>query len=374
MSARDRVTGLRNAALLLFSLLAAGCAFAPGMHVEIDEENTGNDNYRVLPVTSTLIREQREFRTRRVTALHANALPVQDPSRSDRDYRVGPGDVLTVQVWGNPELARNSEGGTAESGVVVGPDGTIFFPYAGTVAVGGMTVDQVRTLLTEKVGVFIRSPQLDVRMGAFHSQRVQVTGEVAQPGLVALDNTAKGVLEALTERGGLTERASRSRVYLSRGTKRYEINLDRLYGGERGSASPALQAGDVIRVPDAAEEQIVVLGAVVAPMSVTMVGESLSAISAIAAAGGVAKTSGRGSDIYVFRAAPGTVPEAGPIQVFQIDMSQPQGMLHATNFVLQARDVVYVAATDLSRFNSVMVQLLPTLQEIFFIDRLTDSN
>ena len=68
------------------------------------------------------------------------------------------------------------------------------------------------------------------------------------------------------------------------------------------------------------------------------------------------------------------MPEDEQIQVFQIDMSQPQGLLFATNFILQPRDVVYVATTELSRFNSVMVQLLPTLQEIFYVDRLTSDN
>lgn len=365
-----------TSAVLFVALLCTGCSLAPGLHVKLDEEgDTTNQNYRMVPVTAELIRDQREGRARRVSALQSKTLAVQDPLRSDRDYRIGRGDVLTVVVWGNPELSNaKSEQRAPEDGVVVGPDGTIFFPYAGLVMVNGMTIEQIRALLTKKLSVFMRSPQVDVRVGAFRSQRVQVTGEVAQPGVVPLDNTSKGVLEALTERGGLTERASRSRVFLSRGSQRYEIDLDQMYGGERGSSSPVLQAGDVIRVPDASDEQIVVLGAVTAPTSVPMIGTSLSAISAIAAAGGVSKTAARGSGIYVFRAAPGGLPESGPIQVFQIDMTQPQGLLFATNFTLLPRDVVYVATTELSRYNSVIQQLLPTLQEIFYIDRLTERN
>ena len=373
--ARASVRQIGSSLTLLLTLLSTGCAFAPGMNVEIDEGPKTSQEYRVVPVNAELIRDQRVTRDRRLSNLQANGLPSFDAAKMERDYRVGAGDILTIAVWGNPELSNESdERRTPQSGVVVGPDGRIFFPYAGLVPVIGMTVEQIRSAITQKLAVFMREPQVDVRMAQFRSQRVQVTGEVVQPGTVPLDNTSKGVLEALNERGGMSERASRRRVYLSRDGKRYEVDLDRLYGGEFGSFSPVLQSGDVIRVPDASEDQIVVLGAVEAPKSVPMIGDSLSAISAIAAAGGVSRTSARGSDIYVFRAAATGPPEAGPIQVFQIDMSQPQGLLFATHFILNPRDVVYVAATELSRFNSVGQQLLPTLQDIFYVDRLTGGN
>ncbi len=353
----------------------SGCALAPGMHVKIDEQKQQEGNYRVVPVSAALIREQRQNETRLRSGDNSRGLPSLNPAVGGRPYLVGPGDVLTVKVWGNPELAGREDAARAEGdGVEVAPDGQIYFPYAGLVTVGGKSVEQIRALLTQRLAVFLRSPQLDVRIAAFRSQRVQVAGEVLRPGVVALDNTAKGVLEAITERGGLSERASRRRVYLSRGDARYQIDLNGLYGSDSGSASPYLQPGDVIRVPDTSEDQVVVLGAVEAPTSVPMSGDSLSAISAIAAAGGVSRSTARGSDIYVFRASSLLQPEAGEIQVYQIDMSQPQGLLFATNFVLHPRDVVYVATTDLSRFNSVMQQLLPTLQEIFYVDRLTGKN
>lgn len=377
MSAAERAPHRSRLAFagLLAVALCSGCAFAPGMHVKIDEKQEVEGNYRVVPVSAALIREQRQYESKLRTGAKSRGLPALNPKQSSRPYLVGPGDVLMVKVWSNPELAgRDDPAQTAGDGVEVGPDGQVYFPYAGLVTVGGLSVEQIRALLTKRLAEFLRSPQLDVRVAAFRSQRVQVTGEVVQPGVVALDNTSKGVLEALTERGGLSERASRRRVYLSRGDTRYEIELDRLYGGDFGSMSPYLQPGDVIRVPDTAEDQVVVLGAVEAPKSVPMSGESLSAISAIAAAGGVSRNNARGSDIYVFRASSVQQPEAGEIQVYQIDMSVPQGLLYATNFVLHPRDVVYVAATELSRFNSVVQQLLPTLQEIFYVDRLTGSN
>jgi polysaccharide export outer membrane protein len=358
--------------LVVFS---SGCAFAPGMHVNVDPKKAVEGNYRIIPVTSTVLGEQRAWEQTRAAAMRTWGLPVQDPAAPTREYRIGPGDVLAVTVWEHPELSNPyGEKRAAGDGIEVGVDGRVFFPYAGLTKVSGLTLDDVRALLTRKLGVIARSPQVDVRVVAFRSQRVYITGEVVQPGVVALDTAPKGLIEALAERGGLNERASRRRIYLSRGKARYEIDLRRIYGGELGAVNLALKSGDVIRVPDTSEDQVLVLGEVTNPRAMPLPGETLSALSAIAEAGGVSRLSARGSDIYVFRASDSLEPDRKATQVYQIDMRKPQGMLFATHFELRPRDVVYVASTGLSKYNSVVQQLLPSLQEIFYIDRIMDRS
>lgn len=355
--------------------LSSGCALAPGMHVDVDPDHEAEGNYRIIPVTSTVLEEQRLWEQTSLTAMRTWGLPVQDSALPTRAYRIGPGDVLSVMVWEHPELSNPyGDRRVAGDGIEVGADGQIFFPYAGLTKVSDMTLDEIRALLTRRLSVVARAPQVDVRVVAYRSQRVYVTGEVAQPGVVMLDTAPKGLIEVLAERGGLNERASRRRIYLSRGQGRYEIDLRRVYGGEQGVINLALKTGDVIRIPDTSADQVLVLGEVASPQAMPLPGDPLSALSAVAEAGGVARSSARGSDIYVFRASDSLEPDKEATQVFQIDMRQPQGMLYATHFELRPRDVVYVASTGLSRFNAVVQQLLPSLQEIFYIDRLTDRS
>lgn len=376
---RHRRVGAATAGLaplgLAIAFFASGCAFAPGMHVNVDADGETEGNYRLIPVTSKVLEEQHLWEATSAAAMRTWGLPVQDPAAPTREYRIGPGDVLAVMVWEHPELTNPyGERRGAGDGIEVGLDGQIFFPYAGLTPVGGLTLDEVRALLTRRLAVITRSPQVDVRVVAYRSQRVYVTGEVAEPGAVTLDTAPKGLIEALAERGGLNERASRRRIYLSRGQARYVIDLRRIYGSEQGAVNLALKSGDVIRVPDTSEDQVLVLGEVASPRAMPLPGDTLSALSAIAGAGGVAKASARGSDIYIFRASDSLEPDTEATQVYQIDMRQPQGMLYATHFELRPRDVVYVASTGLSRYNSVVQQLLPSLQEIFYIDRLTDRS
>lgn len=367
-------SNLRTLALSL-ALFSTGCAFAPGMHVNVDPDDSVEKNYRVIPVTAKVLEEQHMWEQTQASAMRTWGLPVLDPALPTREYRIGPGDVLAVMIWEHPELmSPYGERRAPGDGIEVGADGRIFFPYAGLTKVSDLTLDQIRALLTQRLSVITKSPQVDVRVVAYRSQRVYVTGEVVQPGVVSLDTAPKGLIEALAERGGLTERASRRRIFLSRGKGRYEIDLRRIYGGVEGAVNLALKSGDVIRVPDTSEDQVLVLGEVTTPRALPLPGDTLSALSAIAQAGGVSRLSARGSDIYVFRASDSLEPDKEATQVFQIDMRQPQGMLYATHFELRPRDVVYIATTGLSKYNSVVQQLLPSLQEIFYIDRLTDRS
>src|SRR3546814_18456002 len=83
------------------------------------------------------------------------------------------------------------------AGQLVAADGTVFFPYAGIVQVGGKTVQQVRNMLIDGLRSVVNRPQVDVRVAAFRADSVQVPGEVKKPGVVTIDDTDKGVLEEI---------------------------------------------------------------------------------------------------------------------------------------------------------------------------------
>src|SRR5690606_6384279 len=114
----------------------------------------------------------------------------------------------------------------------------MFYPYIGEFKVAGMTVVELREFIAQRISRVITSPQVDARVVAFRSQRVQVTGDVQTPGTVTLDDTPKGVLEAINERGGLGQLASRRRVLLTRGGVSYPLDLAGMLSGDRPVSNP----------------------------------------------------------------------------------------------------------------------------------------
>lgn len=351
---------------LLIPALVSGCALIPGLRVS-EARLTTPEAYQLVEITPDAIAQSR----RAVVTLGGSLAPVA-PGSPTAEYVIGPGDVLSVIVWEHPELTipMGEFRDPVSAGRLVSSDGTLFYPYAGTIKVAGKTCAQVQADIAGALSRVIKTPQVEVRVAGFRSQRIQVTGEVRQPGLVTLDDLPKGVLEAINERGGLTETASRREAILVRDGQVHRIRLAALLSGARPGANPELRAGDVVHVPHASEDQVFVLGEVGKPSPVPIQHGFMTLTEALTITGGLDRLTASDSGVLVFRRASDAAK--GPT-VFRLDLSEPEGLLLAGEFELQPRDVVYVKATAFAQYNAVINQLLPTISAIFQIERLTSD-
>ncbi|RST32015.1 polysaccharide export protein [Sphingomonas ginkgonis] len=107
----------------------------------------------------------------------SQALPAPDATISTVDfsnYRIGPRDQLSVEVFGAPELKREGE---------VDAAGNLSLPLVGTVAVGGKTPGEVRDIVTTQLrGRYIKDPQVTVNITKAVGQSITVDGAVREPG------------------------------------------------------------------------------------------------------------------------------------------------------------------------------------------------
>ncbi len=297
-------------------------------------------------------------------------VPAKDPLAAIADsyqYRVAPYDVLSVIVWDHPELTIPAgEYRSAEStGNPVSAAGNIFYPHIGTVRVAGLTVDEIRTLLAQRLAEFVESPQLDVRVVSFRGKRIQVTGEVKEPGPVPITDVPLRVQDVIAAAKGLTPDADPQRVTLSRAGTTYLLDLQAMY--ERGEVGQnwLVQDGDVVNVPDRTRNKVYVLGEVRRPSSRLMVKGRMNLAEAIGDAEGFNPTTSNPGEVYVFRGR-----YEAPL-VYRLDSSSPDALLLASRFELAPQDIVYVAATRLSTWNRVVTQILPTVQAIWYASDAT---
>lgn len=385
---------LRSGLALLAGLALAGCSIVPGLNVS-PSGTGGIDAYSVERISPseevyTLEQQAGPIQKIRVIDLGLDALATQQIATAFGqvqagtelasvsadggilEYRIGPGDIISVIVWDHPELTAPTGQfqNPTDNGRLVADDGTMYYPYVGTFKAAGMTPREMREFISERLSRVIVNPQVDVRVAQYRSRRVQVTGEVVKPGLVVLDDTAKGIIEALNESGGLSEAASRRTVVLRRDGKTYDIDLASLLTGAQPGANPMLKAGDQVHVRDRSEDQIYVLGRVKNEGSVFLERYHTTLTQVIAESAGLDATSGDDTGVLVFRRPLGSTNEAA---VFRIDLSSSVGLLVAGEFEVQPRDVVYVAPTDFSKYNSVINALLPTISAVFQLERLVNS-
>ena len=184
------------------------------------------------------------------------------PATAQTDYVVGSQDVLTVTVFGEPELTGK---------YTVEQDGTFTFPQIGRVKAGGMTLRGLEQDLKAKLADgFLRNPQVAVAIENYRSQRILVIGEVRTPGEYQL-NGEMTLLSALARAGSTTPMAGREATIVrpKRNVKPGEepseiikIDLTALQAGNM-TLNMSLQDGDTINVPKA--QSVFVTGQVKSP-------------------------------------------------------------------------------------------------------------
>jgi len=318
-------------------------------------------NVAIKPITAELIIEQLKAAAppspKATNSNLANAAKAA-PAPIAPDYKIGPGDVLTIIVWDHPELTTpaGQYRSADQAGTVVNEDGTIYYPYVGTLSVAGKTTRQVRDMLTKSLSKYIEKVQLDVRMAAFRSKRVYVVGEVAKPGLLEVTDIPMTVLEAVNRAGGFGPEADHSRVLLTRKGTTYRVDIQAMYEAGATEQNALLEPGDILNVQDRSFNKIFVLGEVQKPGSLVMTKKRSTLAEALADTGYIVQENSNPMWIYVMRG------ETEMPELFHLDASSPDAMLLADKFPLRPRDIVYVDAADVVRWQRVIGRILPTAQ------------
>lgn len=281
-------------------------------------------------------------------------------SQGIRNYLLGPGDMLDVRVFGQPDL---------NAVVEVDSDGNISsLPFLeAPVPARCRTEKEVQKEIAKAYAKYIKNPQVSVRISERKSrQPATVFGAVRQPTRVTMQRRVR-LNELMAVSGGFTERASGTIEILHTepvmcplpgeealaapidGNKlpRQIIKLADLKAGKQ-EANPIIRPGDYITVTEA--EPVYIIGSVNAPQGVYL-RDQLTLSRALAMVGGARKEA-KISDVRVFRQKPGDVDQ----EVIHIDYGAIKKN-EKPDFFLQAFDVIEVPEAGL--FSST--RIIPTL-------------
>jgi polysaccharide biosynthesis/export protein len=181
------------------------------------------------------------------TAPYTTGLPkAETPARvpPPSDYRIGPEDLLEIDVWNKPELSRR--------GMPVRPDGQISLPLVNDIQAAGLTPMELRGRLLARLAEYMAAPEVSVIVTDVRSFKVSVIGEVSKPGRFELKGRIR-LVDALALAGGLTDYASRSNLLVLRSNGKdlatHRFDYDKLRAADARVINFFLEPDDVVLVP-----------------------------------------------------------------------------------------------------------------------------
>lgn len=165
------------------------------------------------------------------------------PATQDSNYSIAPEDLLTIDVWKEPEISRT---------VPVRRDGKISLPLLNDLQAAGLTPTQLSSEIVEKLRATIVHPQVTVIVAQMSSLRIYILGQVTRGGAYPLVPEMT-VMQALSIAGGFTPFANLKKIYVMRtengADKKFPLNYKEVIHGREMQQNIHLKPGDTIVVP-----------------------------------------------------------------------------------------------------------------------------
>ena len=295
---------------------------------------------------------------------------------------IRPGDTLGLTIWENVDdglLAAETANATVLEEVQVDGSGFIFVPYAGRIKASGNTPEAVRRIITARLEDQTPDPQVEVRRLAGDGSTVSLVGAIGGQGVYAIERPTRTLSSMLARAGGVTIEPEIAQITVIRGAHRGKIWFQDLYNNPKFDI--ALRGGDRILVEEDTRS-FTALGATGTQARVPFESQSLSAVEAIAQVGGLLAASADPTGVFVFRNEPADIANqvlgrtdlvGAQRLVYVLDLTEPNGMFMARDFVIRDQDTLYVTEAPFTQWDKTIASLTGSLGTVSTLATTADT-
>lgn len=283
---------------------------------------------------------------------------------------IGPGDLLGLTIWENVDdglLAGEAQNATLLESVQVDGEGFIFVPYAGRIKAAGNSPESIRRIITERLQDQTPDPQVEVRREAGDGATVSLSGAIGGQGVYPIERPTRTLSSMLSRAGGITIVPEIAQITVIRGNQTGRIWFNDLF--KHPSYDIALRGGDRILVEEDTRT-FTSMGATGTQARVKFEKQDMSALEALAQVGGLVSNSSDATGVFVFRNEHDSIANkvlarndlAGDQRfVYLLDLTKPNGMFLARDFVIRDGDTIYVTEAPLTQWNKTVGAVVGSL-------------
>lgn len=271
---------------------------------------------------------------------------------ADAEYELGPGDQISIDFPGHPELTGKH---------IIGPDGRITLPVAGAVNLINKTREAAIQTIIDALTPYYMNLNATLSIDKYAANRIIVLGNVKNPGVLEYDGTPT-LLDAIARGGMMANTSSKDGIpnqcMIYRGNDVVmSVQLRDLLRSGSAAADIRLRRNDIVFIPFQQDEFVSVLGQVLHPGPVPYNSE-LTLRAALTAAGGLADPAGAAPTIQVVQTSLGKT-----VKITWKELMKPGGGDEVT---LHPGDMIFIPKSGMYNFSTALTKVLPLVTLITF--------
>ena len=344
----------------LFFILALlnGCIASTGINkkpkskkanekTQVNEYSIKDVGINLININSLSIKDINQFNKNHIYEVDNKINNFTDIYEYKYDYILGPADTISLNLTDTDDL---------DGVYLINQDGMIDLPFIGKIKLNNLSFNQAQKKLIKIIEKFYKNPDLQITITEFNSSKVHIVGSIKNQITINLDQKPIKLIEAAIIANfdpNADNKLYGTKGFLRRNNKVYKIDLTNAFKGTDEKENFYLRKDDVIFI-DRNSEAIHVFGEVNKP-GIYFPNMDYSLTELIATTG-LNQLTANAKKVYVIREKYNSFLE---VDIFQLNLKNPVNLIAGRKFKLQEKDIIFIPAAEIVKWNRVISLLLP---------------